>query len=81
MHQIRLHLAKLDYPVVLDAQHGDFAFNKRFRKEFGLKRQFLHAAKLTLTYRGKRMTWSAPLPADLDRTLNQLRAGFKPARG
>jgi 23S rRNA pseudouridine955/2504/2580 synthase len=81
MHQIRLHLAKLGYPVVGDAQHGDFAFNKRFRREFGLKRQFLHAAKLSLSYLGKRLTWSAPVPADLDRTLTRLRADFKPGRG
>ena len=45
MHQIRLHFAQLGHPVVMDDQHGDFAFNKQFRKEFGLKRQFLHAAK------------------------------------
>lgn len=69
MHQIRLHFAKLGYPVVMDDQHGDFAFNKRFRKEVGLKRQFLHARSLTLNYRGKKRTWTAPLPDDLKRTL------------
>jgi len=73
MHQIRLHFAKLGHPIVMDAQHGDFAFNKRFRKEFGLKRQFLHASKLALDYRGKKQTWTAPLPGDLDETLNRLR--------
>ena len=72
MHQIRLHFAKLGYPVVLDDQHGDFAFNKRFRKTYGLKRQFLHAATLTLDYEGKRRTWSAPLAGDLAVTLRAL---------
>ena len=72
MHQIRLHFAKLGYPVVMDDQHGDFAFNKRFRKEYGLKRQFLHAASLTLDYRGKKRTWTAPLPDDLKQTLELL---------
>lgn len=72
MHQIRLHFAKLGYPVVMDDQHGDFAFNKRFRKQYGLKRQFLHAASLTLDYRGKKRTWTAPLPEDLQRTLELL---------
>jgi RluA family pseudouridine synthase len=74
MHQIRLHLAALGHPVVLDSQHGDFRFNKRFRKTTGLKRQFLHAARMELTYRGKRFVWSAPLPDDLQRTLHALAA-------
>jgi 23S rRNA pseudouridine955/2504/2580 synthase len=72
MHQIRLHFAKLGFPVVMDDQHGDFAFNKRFRKEMGLKRQFLHAAALTMDYRGKKRSWTAPLPNDLARTLELL---------
>ena len=72
MHQIRLHFAKLGYPVVMDDQHGDFAFNKRFRKQYGLKRQFLHATSLTLDYRGKRRTWTAPVPEDLAATLRSL---------
>jgi len=80
MHQIRLHFAKLGYPVVMDDQHGDFAFNKRFRKQYGLKRQFLHAASLTLGYLGKNRTWTAPLPEDLAATLRSLegkQGGFK----
>jgi 23S rRNA pseudouridine955/2504/2580 synthase len=74
LHQIRLHFAKLGYPVVMDDQHGDFAFNKRFRKEFGLKRQFLHAEKLKLNYAGKEREWRAALPKDLDQTLRALSA-------
>jgi len=72
MHQIRLHFAKLGYPVVMDEQHGDFSFNRKFRKTFGLKRQFLHASKLAFDYRGKKRTWTAPLPADLSETLKAL---------
>jgi 23S rRNA pseudouridine955/2504/2580 synthase len=74
MHQIRLHFAKLGYPVVMDAQHGDFSFNKAFRKTYGLKRQFLHAAKIVLEYGGKNRTWLAPLPKDLKRCLASLEA-------
>ena len=72
LHQIRLHLAKLGHPVVMDDQHGDFGFNKRFRKESGLKRQFLHAEKVKLNYAGKRREWTAPLPTDLVKTLQFL---------
>jgi 23S rRNA pseudouridine955/2504/2580 synthase len=72
LHQIRLHFVKLGYPVVLDDQHGDFGFNKRFRSEYGLKRQFLHAEKLRLNYQDRRREWTAPLPQDLDEVLRRL---------
>ena len=72
LHQIRLHFAKLGYPVVMDEQHGDFNFNKRFLKEYGLKRQFLHAAKLTVDYREKSHSWTAPLAGDLEKTVKLL---------
>ena len=72
LHQIRLHFAELGYPIVMDDQHGDFSFNKRFRKQYGLKRQFLHAEKLKITYGGKQREWSAPLTSDLQQTLSRL---------
>jgi 23S rRNA pseudouridine955/2504/2580 synthase len=85
LHQIRLHFAKLGYPVVMDDQHGDFGFNKRFRKQYGLKRQFLHAEKLRISYGGKEREWCAPLPDDLERILpllerprSQLTKAFAP---
>jgi len=72
MHQVRLHFAKLGHPIVMDAKHGDFAFNRQFRKTHGLKRQFLHASTIALEYRGKKRKWTAPLPDDLARTLRSL---------
>lgn len=74
LHQIRLHFAKLGYPVVMDDQHGDFGFNKRFRKEYGLKRQFLHAEKLKIKTDGKSREWIAPLAKDLEKILRLLAA-------
>ena len=73
MHQIRLHFSALGHPVVMDDEHGDFAFNKQFRKAYGLKRQFLHAATIAFEYKGKKREWSAELPEDLERTLSLLR--------
>lgn len=72
LHQIRLHFAKLGHPVVMDDEHGDFGFNKRFRKIYDLKRQFLHAAKIAFDYRGEKRRWTAQLPDDLSRTLRLL---------
>lgn len=69
MHQIRLHFARYGHPVVMDDQHGDFSFNKRFRKECALRRQFLHASTVALEYRGKKRIWTAPLPTDLSKAL------------
>ena len=72
LHQIRLHFAKLGFPVVLDEQHGDFSFNRRFRSEYGLRRQFLHAATLKISYGGTTRAWAAPLPRDLQEVVHEL---------
>lgn len=75
MHQVRLHFARLGHPLVLDSRHGDFAFNRRFKKTHGLKRLFLHAASIGLRHKGKKRQWSAPLPDDLARALESLERG------
>ena len=72
MHQIRLHFAKIGHPVVMDEQHGDFAFNKVFRKTYKLKRQFLHAETLSFVYQQERRIFTAPLPEDLSAVLAKL---------
>lgn len=60
-HQIRVHLASIGYPIV-----GDAVYTKRKAPKF-IKRQFLHAESLELTMpNGKRATFKAPLPPDLD---------------
>ena len=74
LHQIRLHFAKLGYPIVMDDQHGDFGFNKRFRKAYGLKRQFLHAEILKIKTKGKLLEWTVPLATDLGEILRLLAA-------
>ena len=71
-HQIRLHFARLSHPLLMDDQHGDFPFNRQFRKAHGLRRQFLHACDIAFEYRGERRKWTAPLPDDLMRTLKSL---------
>ena len=45
-HQIRVHMAYINHPVVGDNKYGDFAFNNEFSKEYGIKNQFLHAYEL-----------------------------------
>lgn len=44
-HQIRVHLAHLGFPLAGDDKYGDFALNRDLQKA-GLRRMFLHSAKL-----------------------------------
>ena len=67
-HQIRVHLAHLRHPVLGDDKYGDFELNKRLRKE-GLRRMFLHAARLEFLHPAteEKLVIESPLPADLSR--------------
>ena len=59
-HQIRVHMAAIDHPVCGDPQYGTAG-------EYGLKRQFLHAARLAFTHpvTGEAVDSRSPLPEDL----------------
>ena len=72
-HQIRVHTSHLGFPIAGDDKYGDFELNRRLMKQ-GLKRMFLHAAKLVFDHpiTGERMTVEAPLPADLANFLDTL---------
>lgn len=75
MHQLRLHFARVHRPLAGDEIHGDFAFNRAFRKRFGLKRQFLHARRVAFPWRGRTVAATAPLPDELKRVLSALQEG------
>jgi 23S rRNA pseudouridine955/2504/2580 synthase len=66
-HQIRVHLAALKHPILGDDKYGDYELNKGLRKR-GLKRMFLHAAKLAFAHplTGAAVALESPLPADLE---------------
>ncbi len=68
-HQIRVHLAAIGYPVVGDRVYGPQ------RQRLSLDRHFLHAARLTFLHptSGALVTFSAPLPAELEAVLGELR--------
>lgn len=74
-HQIRVHLAHLGFPLAGDDKYGDFQLNKDLQKA-GLKRMFLHAAKLALPHplTGEALAFEAPLPAELRGFLERLDA-------
>ncbi len=72
-HQIRVHAASIGHPVAGDAKYGERAFNRRLR-DHGLRRLFLHAARLDFANPadGSPLTIEAPLPAALVRVLASL---------
>ena len=59
-HQIRVHLAAIGHPVAGDPQYGTAG-------EYGLERQFLHAARLAFPHpvTGEPVDVVSPLPEDL----------------
>jgi len=65
-HQIRVHLSHLGFPLAGDDKYGDFSLNKDLQKA-GLRRMFLHAAKLALPHplSGAPLQLESPLPAEL----------------
>ena len=80
-HQIRVHLAAIGCPVLCDGLYsGRTLIEPGFlRLPAGpplLERQALHAASLEIDHpaSGERLTFSAPLPADLERMLAALRS-------
>ncbi len=81
-HQIRVHMAFIRHPLI-----GDQVYGQRLRipKDSsepmtnmlrGFKRQALHAAKLGLEHpsTGEQMEWEVPLPEDMIRLLEVLKA-------
>mgnify|MGYP000751907416 CR=1 FL=1 len=71
-HQIRVHLAAVEFPIAGDDRYGDPAVNARFSKA-GLPRLFLHAQSIAFPDQsGNELHFTAPLPDDLDGFLNRL---------
>ena len=75
-HQIRVHLNAIGHPIVGDPLYG--GVRRRvpgdLRAVLHLERPFLHAARLVFNHPGdtRRMEFTAPLPDDLKRVLDEL---------
>jgi 23S rRNA pseudouridine1911/1915/1917 synthase len=70
-HQIRVHFQHIRHPLV-----GDETYRRGTRHGIAFPRQALHAAELTLRHPGSRgiMSWKSPLPRDMKRLIESLRA-------
>ncbi|MFK7800632.1 MAG: pseudouridine synthase [Anaerolineae bacterium] len=49
-HQLRRHMSHLRHPIIGDSRYGDGAHNRMFLDQFGIKRLFLTALKLSFTH-------------------------------
>ncbi|QFY44208.1 23S rRNA pseudouridine(955/2504/2580) synthase RluC [Candidatus Methylospira mobilis] len=72
-HQIRVHAQSIGHPLAGDERYGEDKLNAVFRNQ-GLKRLFLHAAKLSFKHpaTGKAFNIEAPLETDLQQYLDTL---------
>ena len=72
-HQIRVHAAWLGHPLLADKVYGG-------REQWGLQRQALHAAHLSLTHpvSGQPLVFHAPPPADMCAALSERGLGYNP---
>ena len=77
-HQIRAHLAHIGAPVAGDDEYGDRDRNRHTADKLGLKRQFLHAARLEFRHplTETELDLVASLWPELNTALDA--AGFKP---
>lgn len=78
-HQIRVHLASINHPVIGDAKYGNFEKNKEYQKLYGLNHQFLHCYKVKflnlnncLSYLSNK-EFLCQLPNELDTIIKDLK--------
>lgn len=75
-HQIRAHLAALGHPVIGDNKYGNVMLNRRFRKEYNIKNQLLHAYELIMPTFDEHLenisgqTFTAKLPEEFEAVIN-----------
>ena len=69
-HQIRVHAAFLNHPIIGDERYGIEEINREFKKR-GFKRLFLHAQKLVFKHplSGQMISVTAPVPGSLQELL------------
>lgn len=74
MHQARVHATFAGHPIAGDDKYGERDFNRELRA-VGLRRLFLHSARLQFAHpgTGARIKVESPLPPELTTVLERLR--------
>ena len=76
-HQLRVHMAHLNHPILADRLYGG---DRPEGRELPIRRQALHARSLEVTHpvTGKAIRFEAPLPEDFRQVLECLRSSGGP---
>ena len=79
LHQLRVHLAHIGHPVIGDKIYGpdsnlylkfiDEGWTEEHQRVLGLRRHALHAHEMRFPWNGEDLTFTAPLPDDLQAIL------------
>ena len=74
-HQIRVHSASIEHPIVGDDKYGDFELNKKLSKSTG-GRMFLHAHMLRISHpiSGATLALTAPIPVEFERFVKNVQS-------
>ncbi len=66
MHQLRIHMNKLNHPLIGDPKYGDRFHNRMFQTEFDMHNLFLHASSLSFLhpFLQKEIIVQCPFPTD-----------------
>lgn len=70
-HQIRVHMASIGCPILGDKAYGNRSENAFSERQYGIKRQLLHAYSLSFLHplSQKQITVQAPYKADMKRII------------
>ncbi|HYV36493.1 MAG TPA: pseudouridine synthase, partial [Gemmataceae bacterium] len=74
-HQVRIHLGERGTPICGERIYDRPLHGAPLPDKSGAERLALHAATLAIDHpaSGKRMSWTAAMPADMERLLRKLR--------
>jgi len=72
MHQIRIHLAGIGYPIIGDDKHGNFVLNKQLWKTARIKKLQLCAHRLIFPIGDKKRLFTVPVPEHVQTALDAL---------
>jgi len=65
-HQLRVQCAHHMYPIVGDRTYGDFKFNSKAKKEWGIQRLMLHASDVQIPRQpsAEALKWKSAVPKE-----------------